>query len=198
MVAGRKSGQVQTLLSCDDGLHGSCESAVGVQVGGGTWTKCLYTRVVRRLRPCGAEVSGAAKSVDQIPMANPETGPWSQAITRPTARSAARADSDQEDPARLVHPPDVAADRGGGAPGPACPEREQDERKLHLSSLGLTLQRPVARIDALVGRGSREGCTAPKLVHLPRRASGVVLLVEEVSCQVERRPPIGGHHGRSA
>jgi hypothetical protein len=34
--------------------------AVGVQVRGGTCTKCLYARVVRRLRPRGAEVSGAA------------------------------------------------------------------------------------------------------------------------------------------
>ena len=32
----------------------------GVQVRGGTWTNCLYPRVVRRLRPRGAEVSGAA------------------------------------------------------------------------------------------------------------------------------------------
>jgi DNA invertase Pin-like site-specific DNA recombinase len=29
------------------------------RVRGGTWTKCLYARVVRRLRPRGAEVSGA-------------------------------------------------------------------------------------------------------------------------------------------
>src|SRR5918998_739171 len=63
--------------------QGSRESAVGVQVRGGTWTECLYARVVRRLRPRGAEVSGAAKSVDQIPMVNPETGPRSQAITSP-------------------------------------------------------------------------------------------------------------------
>jgi hypothetical protein len=42
------------------GGGGLNELAVGVQVRGGTWTKCLYARVVRRLRPRGAEVSGAA------------------------------------------------------------------------------------------------------------------------------------------
>src|SRR5918998_814789 len=70
--------------------QGSRESAVGVQVRGGTWTKCLYARVVRRLRPREAEVSGAANRWIKSRWRTQRLGCGARRSPRPAARSAAR------------------------------------------------------------------------------------------------------------